>query len=194
MSPDSTPLFTPEQLGLQLPDCGPDGLDPKDHAAVMERIGSFQVDWSALGPHVMFSTDGYVRRRLMVTEDWGVLLLCWLPGQRTPIHDHGASCGFALGLMGQLTESLYRWNGEGRPMDSLVDRPMGSDGIAIERSDTIHMVSNRGVVPALSLHMYSPPLAVFDTFDADTGLRSPVELEDSLAAMAPPLPDRSLET
>jgi hypothetical protein len=54
------------------------------------------------------------------------------------------------------------------------------------------MVSNRGVVPAISLHMYSPPLRIFDSFDVATGLRSPVEPEESFAAVPPPVRDSSI--
>ena len=46
-----------------------------------------------LRPHVGFKEGAYARHRVYLCEHAELLVLCWRPGQRTPIHDHNGSFG-----------------------------------------------------------------------------------------------------
>ncbi|HET6503473.1 MAG TPA: cysteine dioxygenase family protein [Amycolatopsis sp.] len=90
--------------------------------------------------------------RLALT--WGVelWLLSWLPGQGTRPHDHGGAAGSFTVLTGTLSET-YRYPGK------QIRHAQRATGATIGfGAGHAHEVRNRGVVPALSVHAYSPPL------------------------------------
>ncbi|MFF5173490.1 cysteine dioxygenase [Micromonospora sp. NPDC000089] len=89
--------------------------------------------------------------RLAVAEDHEVWALSWLPGQGTDLHDHGGSSGAFLVVAGELTEETVV-GGELRPhrLAAGAGRRFGPRHV--------HVVTNRGDVPAVSVHVYRPAL------------------------------------
>ncbi|WP_369258679.1 cysteine dioxygenase [Geodermatophilus amargosae] len=95
-----------------------------------------------------------------------VWLLTWLPGQGTPLHDHGGSAGaFAL-VGGVLTEDVVG----GRPgavreaateLEAGRVRPFGAHHV--------HRVTNRGTLPAVSVHAYTPRLSLMNRYRLQDG-------------------------
>jgi predicted metal-dependent enzyme (double-stranded beta helix superfamily) len=179
MSAIQSPTFCPLTLGWSLPESSPEGPSKEESRALLASLGACRIDWSVFGQHLAFDPSGYLRRRLFLNNEWEILLLCWLPGQSTAIHDHGASLGYTLVLMGDLVETTYRWRGEGTPMERLGDCTLGSHQVTTEVHDTIHTVSNRGAAPAASLHLYSPPLKYLHAYDESTGAQRYVEPSES---------------
>ncbi len=171
--------FSLEQLRWPLPDVGAAGPSSGDQRELLAALGTTQVDWGIFGGFLAFDPECYVRRRLFLNESWEILMLCWLPGQQTVVHDHGASWGATLVLTGDLVESQYRWRGEGAPLAHVKDNALGSRQITVESRDTIHPVSNRGAAPSASLHLYSPPLAYLHAYDPQTGEKRRVEPSES---------------
>ncbi len=49
----------------------------------------------------------------------------------------------------------------------------------METHSTIHVVSNRSAAPAVSLHLYSPPLRFLHAYDATSGEQNHVEPAES---------------
>lgn len=105
--------------------------------------------------------DTYSRQSVARSIFAELLVLTWLPGQYSPIHDHAASnCGIRV-LEGKLHENLYRAvpdvNGGAMMVASRVWQPglVGSSSL-----ETIHKVTNNEREERLvSLHLYSPPLS-----------------------------------
>lgn len=166
-------------LGFDLPKRRQDGLAPADQRELLKRLKSYAVDWKLLGPHLGFEDAGYFRKRLYRDREWEMLLLCWLPGQTTVIHDHMTSWGATLVLAGEVTESLFRWRGEGRPLERKVARSLGVRKTTVETVTTLHKVENASKMPAVSLHLYSPPLKLLNSYDPVTGRRHAVTLDVS---------------
>lgn len=166
-------------LGFELPKRTKEGLAPADQRALLTRLQAYAVDWKLLGPHVGFEDAGYFRKRLFRDREWEMLLLCWLPGQTTVIHDHMTSWGATLVLAGEVTESLFRWHGEGRPLEKKAARALGARKTTVETLTTLHKVENASKTLALSLHLYSPPLRVLNSYDPLTGRRHAVKLDVS---------------
>jgi hypothetical protein len=83
-----------------------------------------------------------------------VWLLAWQPSHTTGFHDHGgSSVGFCV-AQGRLVEEQLR----------LLEPPsqleLGQGDSRAAGSDYIHSLEWRAGDPALSVHVYSPPLAV----------------------------------
>ncbi|HEV7654103.1 MAG TPA: cysteine dioxygenase family protein [Mycobacteriales bacterium] len=90
--------------------------------------------------------------RLALTQYVEVWLLTWTPGQGTRPHDHGGAAGSYTVLDGVLTET---WRDGSGPSHRAV-RPHGT-GSAFG-PERVHVVANRGLRDATSVHAYSPPL------------------------------------
>ncbi|MEH1167396.1 cysteine dioxygenase family protein [Micromonospora sp. CPCC 205539] len=89
--------------------------------------------------------------RLAADADHEVWALSWLPGQGTDLHDHGGSSGGFRVVAGALTEEVVT-GGRLRPRLLVT----GSGRRFGPRH--VHVVTNRGDVPAVSVHVYRPAL------------------------------------
>ena len=99
--------------------------------------------------------------------DAQVWLLTWLPGQGTPLHDHGGSAGAFAVVSGVLTEDVV-----GGPVGGVREaatelwagrvRPFGPHHV--------HRVTNRGTLPAVSVHAYTPRLRSMSTYALEGGV------------------------
>lgn len=104
---------------------------------------------------------------------YNLLLLCWSEGQGSSVHDHSDSHCFMKMLDGQLKETLYAW-----PSDSGKEEPLTATGINyydtnsvtyINDSIGLHRIENESHSDAaVSLHLYSPPFDICQSFDQRT--------------------------
>jgi predicted metal-dependent enzyme (double-stranded beta helix superfamily) len=95
--------------------------------------------------------------RLAREHEFEAWLLTWLPGQGTEWHDHGGSAGAFITLRGVLTER-HADVGYGAPQLVPGGRELVAGTLRSFGSRHIHQVSNRGVEPAVSVHVYAPSL------------------------------------
>ncbi len=133
-------------------------------AWLLERLCSSKVDWGLLRKLVRFDAAGYSRRTLARTPACELLLLSWLPGQATHVHDHGGSGGVSWLVQGTLRETRYAWAGDRVAPDAVVGASEGD--VLIERPDTIHRVDNASRHGAVSLHLYAPPMEGMTRYEA----------------------------
>jgi cysteine dioxygenase len=125
---------------------------------MQEILEQVAVTEDEIASHGRFSADDYARNLVYGDESVEVFLICWKSGHRSLIHDHGNSLGGVKVVRGVLTETLFERapNGMIKAVSSLDYRPLD---IQIEEPMTIHQVSNLQVGdPAISLHIYLPPL------------------------------------
>jgi mannose-6-phosphate isomerase-like protein (cupin superfamily) len=106
---------------------------------------------------VRLSADGRWYERLHADDDHEVWLISWLPGQATGFHDHGESEGAFTVVLGSLEE---REPGDGRTVGIGESWAFGRD--------YIHDVRNASGAPAVSVHVYSPPLSSMRRYE-ETG-------------------------
>jgi hypothetical protein len=98
-------------------------------------------------------------------DDAQIWLLTWLPGQGTPLHDHGSSSGAFAVARGTLTERVLAPGGPGRPRETDTDLPAGR--LRYFGPHRVHQVANRHAEPAVSVHVYAPRLTVMHTYRVD---------------------------
>lgn len=89
-------------------------------------------------------------------------LLSWLPGQGTPLHDHGASAGAFLVVRGALTERVVAAR-RYRPVRESTAQPTGGRARRFGPHH-VHQVTNTGDEPAVSVHVYAPRLTEMGTY------------------------------
>jgi cysteine dioxygenase len=148
--------------------------------ALRAELEELDVDVDDLTEHVKFAERTY-RRNLIRGGDWyNVWALCWRNGQRSPIHDHkGSSCAVRV-LEGTMTETLFEFAPNGQ-IRATFSRDVGAGGVVGSEDLDIHQVSNlqAGKANLVTLHVYSPPLAVMGTYSLldDTRGTEPMFLE-----------------
>jgi cysteine dioxygenase len=123
------------------------------------------LDLADVLPHTASDRDHYVRTLLRVTDCYESLVMCWLPGQHSPVHDHGgAACGVRL-MQGAATETMYTIGSDGLA-DPILRRVFYAGDVVSASDDDVHSLGNF-VLPGeehhwpmalVTLHVYAPGL------------------------------------
>jgi 3-mercaptopropionate dioxygenase len=164
--------------------CSAQGLQPCD--AVLALVGPMMElatsapAWIDTMP-LQCRPEGYTRNLLHCAPDGSLSLyaLVWLPGQWTPVHDHG-SWGVVGILEGVLEERSHvrlspddgRDEGIVLARGSVVLLPPGAVSTFVPNPDHIHVTG----VPAdrqraVSLHLYGRTMSDFNVYDVAAGTR-----------------------
>jgi cysteine dioxygenase len=122
-----------------------------------------EVTAEELASCVLYDEANYKRNLLSEGDAYQALVLCWLPGQLSPIHDHtGSSCGVRV-ISGICTEIMYQRNADGTlSATEPIDYP--APGVRGAQDSDIHIVGNFGTEGLVTLHVYSPPLRLMNTY------------------------------
>lgn len=114
--------------------------------------------WQSVARH---DRDVRPSTRLVATERYEVWVIGWTEGQRVEFHDHGPSRGHIVVVDGELTELRL-----GHQELAATTLPTGSSHTV--PVGTVHDVVNLDPTPAISIHVYSPPLSSMTYYDAAT--------------------------
>jgi cysteine dioxygenase len=135
-----------------------------------------------LRPHRSFKTGTYTRHRVFRNEFIELLVLCWQPGQRTPIHDHNGSYGAVRVCEGVLWETMFELDETSTLFYKSARewRPGQTTGADVP---DIHQLGNPEVSGQnlVTLHLYAPPLNVLNTYkvgSSEVGHYNPNEFVD----------------
>lgn len=114
-----------------------------------------------------FKENHYARHLVFKSSHVEILVVCWRPGQGSPIHDHGVADGLMIILEGEITNTSYFQDGRKvttvwRPGD-VGHTPVGAS----------HEVKNTTQEDVVSLHVYAPPL-IRELQGADMGYHNTV--------------------
>ncbi|MCI0488556.1 MAG: cysteine dioxygenase family protein [Blastocatellia bacterium] len=116
-------------------------------------------------PYRMFTPRKYARNLIVRSPFAELLMLCWRPGQRTPIHDHGGSVGVVMVCEGLLTETMYERTPEKRvhPYNTFKRGPGEITGADVPDIHQLLNLQPKGR-DLVTLHCYAPPLSVLNTY------------------------------
>ncbi len=137
--------------------------------------------------HFQTEPDHYARNLVYAAEGTGLSLytLVWLPGQWTPVHDHG-TWGVVGVIEGLLEEQNYmRLDADQTPerdvdidlrRGGLVLLSPGSVSTFVPNPDHIHKTGCAADRPrCVSLHLYGRTLNSFHSYDDQAGTRSLIQ-------------------
>ena len=118
-----------------------------------------------VAPYLGFKTGNYSRHRVMKNEFVEMLVLCWKPGQRTPIHDHNGSHGAVFVHKGIMWETTFDYDTE-TGLQYQSHREMRAGGLTGSEIPDIHQLGNPDVSgrDLVTIHIYAPPLGVLKTY------------------------------
>lgn len=135
--------------------------------ALQARLQDESISATTLRDFIHFSDERYRRNLLANGPQFYALVMCWRPGQASPIHDHrGASCAVRV-IEGVATEtSFHRENG--RLVEAGVTT-MRAGEVCGSFDDDIHEIRNNENSNLVTLHVYSPYLDNINLYDRDSG-------------------------
>ena len=128
-------------------------------------LAGVEVGADELRPYVSFKEGTYARHRVHLGEHAELLVLCWRPGQRTPIHDHAGSFGAVKVLRGVMWETLFEM-GESAGLRYASAREWMPGHVTGADVPDIHQLGNPDVSgqDLVTLHLYSPPLTSLNVY------------------------------
>lgn len=125
-----------------------------------ETARSLALDPARWIHRVRLSVEERWYERLHADAEHEIWLLSWMPGQATGFHDHGYSRGAFAVALGTLQEDDLR-----------VARDLAPGDVRAFGINYIHDVRNVSHAPAVSVHVYSPPLSLMNRYDrTESGL------------------------
>lgn len=112
-------------------------------------------------PFIHFRDDTYGRNLVYRNQFFELAILTWLPGHRTPIHDHANQRCWMMVESGELTFKNY----ETPASDSAKLKALGpadtiksGSQVYIDDDLGIHSITNASHKPAVSVHLYAGPI------------------------------------
>ena len=134
---------------------------------LQQRLDDDRLTAASLADYIHFSDQRYARNLVAHGPQFYALVLCWKPGQASPIHDHkGAACGVRV-VQGTATETSFRWQGDRLVEDSVMTLQAGE--VCGSFDDDIHQIRNNGDENLVTLHVYSPYLDNINLYEIDSG-------------------------
>ncbi len=165
---------------------------------IADVLSGVTLDEATIRPYVRFADDHYTRSLVHRDAHFDIMVLCWMPGQGTPIHTHNGQLGWAFTTRGALECVEYRYMGCDRPENQNVaglDCLAGGMKVKLDRAEsllatpggplnrvtkqvTIHSltVPQDMKEPVVSFHVYSLPFDSCVVFDVAQGHCSRKEL------------------
>jgi predicted metal-dependent enzyme (double-stranded beta helix superfamily) len=156
MRPNPDPAAEDPAAAGAVPVTGPiDGplIEPLSRSRMKEiarAVARCPGTWQQL---VRMDPDSRWHQRVHSAADYDLWLESWLPGQETGWHDHAGTSGVLVVVRGELEERVSVLNGvftQVRHIPEGAARRMGRR--------QVHNLANVSLAPAVSIHVYSPPL------------------------------------
>lgn len=134
-------------------------------AELYELVERTNISADEVQPYLGFKAGNYSRHRVMKNEHVEMLVLCWKPGQRTPIHDHNGSHGAVFVQDGILWETIFNYDLE-TGLNYKSHRELRAGGLTGSEDPDIHQLGNPDVSgqDLITIHIYAPPLGVLKTY------------------------------
>lgn len=116
---------------------------------------------AAIAALAAFGDAGYERIELVRNDRVLLVLIGWLPGQRSEPHDHGGALCACRILRGVAEERRHRVVGDGLVAEESVDSYLAGSTLCCEGDDVHSLGAARDAASALvTLHAYRPAPAM----------------------------------
>ena len=130
-----------------------------------EAIESTQLTLADVASYVRKNPRNYNRALVSLREHYELLVMTWLPGQKSVPHDHAGSICVMQVLQGEAVEGSYRVASDGY-VDFDYETVVQCGEITAGADAGVHTVFNRADAkePLVTVHVYAPPLKDFRRF------------------------------
>ncbi len=110
--------------------------------------------------YAYWSKDHYTRNCVSRSEEYELILLCWEPGQDTPVHCHNNEECWVYNLQGSVIEKRFDFRQGSKTEIEETQEAVMNEGEVSYMHDTMgfHSLHNTGEVRAMTLHLYIKPI------------------------------------
>ncbi|HKO97882.1 MAG TPA: cysteine dioxygenase family protein [Pyrinomonadaceae bacterium] len=132
---------------------------------IYDWLRNVEITDDELAPYIGFKEGNYWRHRVFRNDFIEMLVLCWRPGHRTPIHDHNGSHGGVRVQQGRLWETIFHYD-EAKGLQYKTARELPTGAVTGSDIPDIHQLGNPDVSEQnlVTIHVYAPPLGVLHTY------------------------------
>ena len=136
-------------------------------ARLLEEYARSASDWRDFA---LFGADYYCRNLVHRSELYELIVLCWSPGQRSPIHDHARQRCWMAVLEGDVRETLHHLDDAGTKLTPGASKTFSRGSVAYIVDEVAwHRIEPVGPHPAVTLHLYSRPIPECRIYDEAAG-------------------------
>lgn len=160
------PVECREQLSFQeLVQRLSDQTAPPSLDELLSWLANVEINEDDLQPYVSFKDGNYWRHRVCRNNAVEMLVLCWRPGHKTPIHDHNGSHGVVRVHSGLLAETVFKYD-EIQGLSYQSGRQCQAGEVTGAGVPDIHRLGNPedSGQDLITVHVYAPPLGVLKTY------------------------------
>ncbi len=143
-------------------------LSEGERTTYSEIVHSLQIPVSTFEEYCSWSSESYTRNCIVDTEEFELILLCWEPGQITPIHDHGGEECWVRVIEGDLRETIYQEE-EDKLKEITSSVAKTNDVTYMIDFMGYHSLENLSSERSMSLHLYAKPIRSCNLFDEAEG-------------------------
>lgn len=175
-------LFRLLETGIQM------NADSKEElvSLCLRQMENYARKYTDFSRYSIFSDQHYTRNLVDQSDLIEMIVICWGPGQESRIHNHDKSNCFMVALQGEVVEKRYTKASSSVELDQRSDSTDNADtdcpellllsqtklirgGSAVHIDDSLglHSVGNYSSEPAVTLHVYSPPILRVKVFEPD---------------------------
>jgi len=139
--------------------------NPPTLEAITSWLSTVEISQLELEPYLGFKEGNYWRHRVCRNDAVEMLVICWRPGQKTPIHDHNGSHGVVRVQQGLMQETIFDYD-EAQGLCHSSGRECPQSTITGAAVPDIHQLGNPDVsgCDLITIHVYAPPLGVLKTY------------------------------
>jgi cysteine dioxygenase len=143
------------------------------HRRFLEVVERLRLSEELVESRTRFLDEEYARNLVLRTPHFELLVLCWRPGQRSTIHDHGGSLNAIRVHSGELTSRVYRPAVGAAPNEGPVELVSeervgpGQPLVGVDRGG-VHQLADTSDAPLITVHVYAPPLRELTVFDTES--------------------------
>ena len=123
-----------------------------------------------------WNKEHYTRNCLHRNQEKEVILLCWEPGQKTPIHNHNGQNCWVSQLQGSITENLYLVHNQKYDLTNSILLEEGKCSFINDEMGW-HNLENNSKKRAVSLHIYVNPIEECEILNGEKTVSKKLEYD-----------------
>jgi len=151
---------------------------------LVEQVRAVDLRRSDIEHAIRFQDDHYARTLIDLGEHHAALVLCWKPGQGSPIHDHRGSACVVRVLEGEVVERTFDRDEAGW-LHERGSHVLREGCVCGSFDEDIHMLVNEtSDRPLVTMHIYTPPLEDYRLYTRHSTEVRVCSDEETLAAQA----------
>ena len=135
---------------------------PEDY---VKMVANMRLPKDDFRKYAHWKPDGYTRNCVERTDDFELVLICWNPGDKSPVHGHDDQRCWVYQVDGEMNELRFNEDDEGGLHESQHIELSPQRLSYMEDRMGYHSLENRSCEKAMTLHLYISPIDYCKVFD-----------------------------